>query len=475
MKSVHIAKIGENRNAPRVWLEGGALKAAGFEAGKQFDVLLDNEKKSIRLTVCENGTRIVSMRKRNDKVVPIIDINSSQLLECFSGMNSVKVIFDNDTIYIVPVPSENKRIERESRLMELIKSGQSIPCGSISHGGGILDHALHSGFESVGIKTNLAWANDISAEMLEHAQEHNSLWDKNTVSLAMPMQELAWDFDTLNALPETLFLAAGIPCQGASVAGRAKKGTACAEQHENVGHLVAAFLAIIGKLNPAIILIENVLPYQSSASMWIIRNQLRDFGYTLHEEVLNADDWNVLENRSRLCAVAVSSGLNFNFSELSRPEKEQKRLGDILDDVPLDDSRWSEMKGLLAKQERDIADGKGFQMQVCDADSVKVPTIGAGYAKVRSTEIKVRHPVNKNLMRQVTVKEHARCKMIPETLISDNVSLTFGHQLLGQSICYPPFVAVGELIGKCLLNLKSVFKNIQVKSNSNAAYQVELF
>lgn len=83
------------------------------------------------------------------------------------------------------------------------------------------------------------------------------------------------------------------------------------------------------------------------------------------------------------------------------------------------------------------------------AFDTKCPTITKGYAKVRSTDPKLQHPGNPDLLRQFTPTEHARIKGIPERLVS-GLSPTLAHELLGRSICYEPFRAVGRLIGSAL-------------------------
>src|SRR5690606_31610596 len=130
--------------------------------------------------------------------------------------------------------------------------------------------------------------------------------------------------------------------------------------HPHVGHLVVAALMILAKANPAVVIFENVVPYASSASASILRNQLRDLGYNTHETVLKGADFNALEHRDRWCMVAVTEGMHFDWSMLQLPAKQPLTLSDVLDDIPDDHPMWSEMKGLKAKQERDIAAGKGF-------------------------------------------------------------------------------------------------------------------
>jgi DNA (cytosine-5)-methyltransferase 1 len=449
MKSYEVTKIGQHRGRPRLWLEGIKALMGGFLPGKRFVAKRDQEKRMLVLELSETGDRIVSRKLKGKKLMPVIDINSMELLSVLWGFAVVRVVTQQGRIFILPRSSEIAVRERLDRLKSKLENGELIQIGSLSHGGGVLTHAVHAGLRDAGIESRLAFANEIRPELLDQASECNDSWDGDTIPLAAPMQELAFDTWAMNHLPKVEVLEAGLPCSGASVAGRAKRGLEHPEAHPDVGHLVVAFLVIISKVQPAVILLENVKQYLTSASMCILRNQLRDFGYDIHEEVLQGADWNALEHRERMCMVAVTKGLSFELSSLVRPERCERRIGDILDPVLEDASSWSRMEGLKAKQERDKAEGKGFAMQIVTAFDTKCPTITKGYAKVRSTDPKLQHPSNPDLLRQFTPAEHARIKGIPERLVSD-LSATQAHELLGQSICYEPFRAVGWLIGSAL-------------------------
>jgi DNA (cytosine-5)-methyltransferase 1 len=241
----------------------------------------------------------------------------------------------------------------------------------------------------------------------------------------------------------------GLPCSGHSVAGLAKRGHGIPEAHPEVGHLVVSALIIINKTNPACILFENVPGYEGSASAAILRNQLRNLGYRTEERILNGKEWGAIENRDRWCMVAVTEGIEFSFDQLMPPKSKPRQLGEILEAVPLDDPMWSPMEGLKAKQERDLSAGKGFRMQTYDATAESIGTIGKGYAKVRSTEPKIRHEENPDLLRQLTPTEHAKAKEIPPHLV-DGLSNTVAHEVLGQSVIYSPFRDVAHHVGNAI-------------------------
>lgn len=447
MEGYFTKKVGNNRGAPRVWLEGLQTARAGFMPGARYDVEVQGQ--TVVLSLSPDGSRVVSSKQVGERANPVIDLNSRELLAVFDGMASIRVAVKNGEIYLVPLASELKKQERFKRLREKLERGEPLAAGSLAHGGGILAHAVHTGLQNAGIETELKFANEIRSELLDHAAIHNDAWNDKTMPIAAPVQEFAFDERGIANLPKLEVLEMGLPCSGHSVAGLAKRGHGIPEAHPEVGHLVVSALIIINKTNPACILFENVPGYEGSASAAILRNQLRDLGYQTEERILNGKEWGAIENRDRWCMVAVSEGIEFKFDQLMPPKSVPRQLGDILEPVALDDPMWSPMEGLKAKQERDIADGKGFRMQTYDATAESIGTIGKGYMKNRSTEPKVVHPENPELLRLLTPGEHAAAKSIPGHLV-DGLSSTVAHEVLGQSIVYSPFRDVAHHMGNAI-------------------------
>lgn len=457
MNNISIKKIGMNRGTKRIWIEGRLPASAGFEAGTRYGIATDRDRRRLTLRLSQDGQRVVSQKTSKSGVTtPIIDLNSHEILAMFAGLEQVRVIASKNVIHILPVASDVRASERLARLRERMERGENLKIGSLSHGVGVLSLATHDGLSQAGIQSDLSWACDIEGDVLEQAARHNPAWTKKTIAIDMPMQELAFDTWAMGNLPSVDVLEAGLPCLGASVAGRAKKGTSCAEEHEAVGHLVVAFLAVIAKVSPSVVLLENVPPYQSSASMWVIRHQLRDLGYEVHETVLDGADWNALEHRKRMCMVAVTKGLSFSFDDVRKPARVSRRLAEVLEDIPEDANCWSEMQYLRDKEIRDKAAGKGFAMQIVDENSDRVGTIGTGYSKNRSTEPKLRSKHNPDLLRLLTPTEHCAVKGIVPQLI-EGLSATQAHSVLGRSIIPAPFISVACTIGEMLKYWVSLF------------------
>lgn len=453
--------IGSNRGKPRIWLQNQEVAGAGLAPGDRFDIHMKGG--TVVLKANPDGSRVVSYKEdRQGNRNPVIDLNSSQLLALFDGMSSIRLVQREGEIYLLPLASEIRKKERLSRIKNKVQSGEPLTVGSLSHGAGLLSHAVHEGLKQAGLESRTQFANEIRPELLEHSARTHEHWTPQTIALAAPMQELAFDDAAMRHIPRTDVMEMGLPCSGASKAGRAKRGTAQPEDHPLVGHLVVAALIILAKANPAVVIFENVVPYASSASASILRNQLRDLGYSTHETVLKGADFNCLEHRDRWCMVAVTEGMHFDWGMLQLPDKKPLLLSDVLDDIPLDHPMWSEMKGLKAKQEHDIAAGKGFLMQTFAGDAEKIATITKGYAKVRSTDPKIEHPTDPDLLRQITPAEHARIKQFPEHVI-EGLSATIAHEVLGQSILKGPFVSAAHTAGQSILAFAN---DLEIKPSS---------
>ena len=442
-----VKTLGVNKNALRLWLEGKYLMPAGFLPGQRYNVRLEDM--TLQLLLAPDGSRVISYKEKGGSKVPIIDLNSNELLKAFEGLKAVKVAIGQSTIRISPIASELRRRERLKRLLEKVAKGCSLAIGSMSHGGGILSRAVHDGLASEGIRSHLAFANEIREDLLSQSFDKNPGWIKDSQFLAGPMQEIAFDREAMAYLNEADIMELGLPCQGASPAGKSKNAISLPEEHADVGHLLVGALAVIARANPTILLIENVPAYSTAGSAHIIRNQLRDMGYRIEERVLRGGEFGALEDRKRWVMLAVTEGIPFSFEDLVIPEKRERRLREVLEDIPADDPRWCTMAGLKAKEVRDKAAGKGFLMQVFGPDDTRIGTITKGYAKVRSTDPKIAHPTNPNLLRQLTPVEHARVKGIP-TDLCESLSQTVAHEMLGQSICYEPFKAVGQLVARII-------------------------
>jgi DNA (cytosine-5)-methyltransferase 1 len=422
-------RMGENKGRPRLWIETKRIEKSGLSAGCRFNV--EQVEGGLRLVMDDFGAHTVSSKNKNGNITPVIDLNSSTALSELAKFQVVRVIISERCVWVLPLASDLAKAERIERVLGKLKSNQPLVTGSLAHGGGIASHATHAGLKDV-----LGFANEIEEDYVSHATHKNEVTASASCLLVAPLQELVQDRWVMNRLPKVEILEMGIPCSGASKAGKSKNKNVMMESHVHVGHLIYGALCIISQVQPAIVCLENVEGYADSASAEILRHQLRDMGYNVSEVVLNSQDYGCLEARVRWFLVGATSGLDLDVTFAAKPSVQQSKvLGDLLEPVALDAPCWSELSYLKSKETRDKEAGKGFAMQIVDEASMKVPVIRKNYNKGGSTDPFVLHPENPNLLRKFTPVEHARIKGIPEHLV-EGLPATTAHEILGQSIVY---------------------------------------
>lgn len=117
-------------------------------------------------------------------------------------------------------------------------------------------------------------------------------------------------------------LAGGPPCQGFSMIGRSKRATIEERMKGFVddprNQLFRYFLRFADKLNPKVVLIENVKGLSSAASYRdLIEESLRKTGkgYDVASEVLNAKNFGLAQHRERIFFIGVRKDIAAKFKE----------------------------------------------------------------------------------------------------------------------------------------------------------------
>ncbi len=430
-------RIGANRGTPRLYIDSARLRDAGMDVGSAYKAEYDMRALKVTLVLSTDGDRVVCRKRHGETFSPLIDLQNSKL-GMFGDQSKVVVTIRSGVVEVTVHHHDARAIERIERLASEIERGE-VSSAELCIGTGVMADALHTGFADKGVSLKSKMMVEIDADYLAAAQRQCNAIDASTLLIEGGIQEV-----DPALVPKVSFLAAGLPCTGASLAGRAKRHLKAAEEHPDAGHLVVPFIQIIHAANPAICILENVSAYENTASFAILTAVLKEWGYNVQTTTLTRD-LGAFEKRNRLCMLATTAGLHINLADLLPSAPVPTRLGDLLDDVPADSPTWKEYAYLDAKQARDEAKGSGFRTQVLTEDAPSCGVIGRGYNRVRSTEPRLQHPTNPKLTRLFTPAEHARVKGIPERFI-EGLSTTQAHEVLGQSILYPAFRSVGRLI-----------------------------
>lgn len=455
MTTIINTSVSEARSMPRVWVEGQKLAQAGVNIGVGYMARLNKQLSRIELVPAPPEFKgklfMVSKRTRKDRVSPLIEIRDAILNEIFEVGSKVRVAIRNGRI-ILSVSHMAQRVkERVERFRDKINKNEALSCTSLFHGGGILDKALHSGFKRAGLSSFLKVAVEQEGEYLDSSLANNpELFTDESTLIVGDIQEINL---VGSNFPTCEVIVGGIPCVGASRSGISKNKLARAEDHLSAGSLFSYFLDFVKVMNPAIVIIENVVEYLKSVSMTVIRSVLTNLGYELSETVIDGHELGSLEKRKRMVLVATTPGLCdiVNFEDLVSVRERETSLSEILDEIPETSDRWKSYSYLASKAVRDKSDGKGFVRQLLSGKEDGCGVIGRGYFKARSTEPFLVSPYDNSLSRLFTVAEHARIKTIPESAV-EGLSETKAHEVLGQSVIFCAFVAVGELIAKTVLS-----------------------
>ncbi len=463
MATVVNTKIGTSRNVSRIWIEGQKLSREGIAPAMVWALVYQNQKLKVRIYPADqfpqnhpfDKTGSVSVRritKRDGTTIeqPLIEIRDNKLQDAFNGLSDIRISISNRMLTISLQKNVSDAVRRLERLKAKLANKEPLKMVSTFHGGGVLDKAWHHGLKSAGIDSYVAMAIEMAPEYLDSSLRNNpELWREDSIIIESGIEHINLCSERI---PEMDLLVAGIPCVGASLSGRVKNKIKNGEDHEKAGAMFVYFLMLAIATNPAVIQIENVPSYSTSVSMSVIRNVLTARGYVVSERICGGNEFGALEDRQRLCFIAVTAGMEgiIDLSDVTPTRTKENRLGDVLEPVSVDSARYKPYDYLAEKAIRDKEAGKGFALQLVTPDSPRVLTIGKGYAKARSTEPFLVHPSNPDLKRLLTPIEHSRVKTIPEEVTDGNCD-TVAHEILGQSVVYAQFYAVAAYVGGQLM------------------------
>lgn len=445
----HIAYLRPYRKDghTRIWLEGRRVADSGFAPGASFAVSYGKDAIEIRVTEGpgQNGRgKKVHSKKRNGGAWPIIDIFNTALDGALKGAERLRAEFADGVIRIAAAGLSVQAYRRVERLLRGATSNAALSAGSLFHGLGVLDHALHHGLSEAGVASRLDFAVEHEAYALDASLSNNPLWQKTSTAFLGDLDDI-----DLSDLPRIDILSAGIPCQGASPQGRTALKIAAPEMHPDVGHLFMTFMKVVEATEPGIVVIENVPQYANTIGFEMIRRGFFRLGYELEATDLEGIHFGALENRKRMVAIARAAGMAPILPRIAKAPA-SLRLGDVLEDLAQDHPSWKAYEHVHAKLKRDAAKpNNGLKANFLTADATSVPVIVKGYSETKSWAPFVIDPERPGLMRKFTAREHARIKGIPEALIQ-GLPETVAHQLMGQSVIHPVFRAVGRAIGEAL-------------------------
>lgn len=249
-------------------------------------------------------------------------------------------------------------------------------------------------------------------------------------------------------IPPHDIILAGFPCQAFSVAGH-RKGF-----EDTRGTLFFDVMRIASYHKPKLIFLENVkglVGHDKGRTFKVILETLKELGYSVKYQVLNAKDYGVPQNRERIYIVAfLDDDKSFEFP---KPIDKDVKVKDILEEKV--DEKYTISDRLWAGHQRRKVEhkekGNGFGYSIFNGDSSYTSTISARYYKDGS-EILIEQ-TNKN-PRKLAPREAGRLQGFPDSF-KIKVSDVQAYKQFGNSVSVPVIEAVAKNILKTIKNAES--------------------
>lgn len=357
-------KLGENRGAPRVWIESKRLNTLGFSPGVGFSI--EPRPSGVRFRPALLAENHVSQRLTCKQVRPIIDIVSREALASLIDFSEVKI---HGSVYQIDVTPSTRAFYIRRRL-SVVPPFRTL---EVFAGGGTLSAAIaaNKDFELIaGIEMEPKYA-----DVWQQAHPNAVLYQTD-IRLLHPAD-----------LPPHDVLVAAIPCTSHSALGRAKKSLAGKPELGDSGDLYLSICEFVAHRLPLACVFENVPSFGSSLSGQSLSHHLRKLGYHIEQTLVDPyNEWNEPQDRRRWIMVATLrrgfrivpprtpfAGTAVQFldaaSEADRAEV-QRIAGSI--------------EALRRHNERHSKLGHGFGFTTINPGSKKIPTIVRSYHKINT-------------------------------------------------------------------------------------------
>lgn len=296
---------------------------------------------------------------------------------------------------------------------------------------------LDLGFEKAGFQ--IIWANEFDKaiwETFEHNFPHTKL-DKRSITEVQSHE-----------VPDADGFIGGPPCQSWSEAG-AGRGI-----HDKRGQLFHDYIRLLKDKQPKFFLAENVSgilhPKHAEAFSNIIK-EFEDAGYVVSQKLLNANDYDVPQDRLRVIIIGYHKKLGRRF-EFPKPEEYKPILKDAIYDLRLAKAAKDKNKtngASLNIPNHEYMNG-GFSTIYMSRNRVRAwnePsfTIQAGgrHAPIHPQAPKMKFieqnkrifvPGYEDKYRRLSVRECARIQTFPDNFIFKYEDIADGYKMVGNAV-----------------------------------------
>lgn len=249
-------------------------------------------------------------------------------------------------------------------------------------------------------------------------------------------------------IPAHDLLLAGFPCQAFSHAGL-KRGF-----EDTRGTMFFEIARILKHHRPALLLLENVRGFthhDSHRTYNRVIEALQDLGYSVHAQLLNARDFGLPQNRSRIYIVGLNKKkiTDHGTFQFPAPTMEPTNVASILQrrvnpKYIISRRLWESHQ---ARKKRNEADGKGFGYSLFAGNSTYTRTLTARYNK-DGAEILISRGNGRN-PRKITPREAARLQGFRDKFTIP-VSDAQAYKQFGNSVAVPVVAAIAKVMVRYL-------------------------
>lgn len=416
---IYETRIGSYKHKkPRITFEKRRLGGTAFLPGTKFRI--DFKGSSATITLDENGSRQVTSRNGD----PVIDIKAEEFDKVFSGLSLVKAIVGEREIELSPMKEAIEQVRAAKKAVPKRQYKVLDVFGSI----GTLAKALTDtgGFKISGVID----INEAALETYRKNHPYAVIWAGDVANVEWERYK---DTDIFVMTPSCR------PFTGARKTAKEYKEDA--PEGDNTGHCLVGLYIV----RPAVVLLEEVIPYRDSYSYALLKSLLVKMNYHISETILDGEDFGVMSFRKRFCMVAsIKEGFSFGMPQPRLPQK----VLDILE-IPIEEREWpTDLKRFESYGDVQVAKGNNFRMQrvTIDHDRVRHPTTRY-YA--RQSEPFLVHPEDPNKLDRFTPRELARIASLPEDFVLPE-SKTAAASGIGDGVVYEKFFHVGKQLYKHL-------------------------
>lgn len=296
---------------------------------------------------------------------------------------------------------------------------------------------LDLGFKKAGF--DVVWANEFDKSIWETFEFNfpESILDKRNI-IDVPASEI----------PKIDGIIGGPPCQSWSEAG-AGRGI-----NDKRGQLFYEYIRILKEKQPKFFLAENVSgilhPKHAKAFSNII-NEFEGAGYEISWKLLNANDFDVPEDRLRVIIVGYNKKLGKKF-EFPEPQKYKPVLKDVISDLkdakPAKDGNKTNGDALIIPNNEYMTGGFSTifmsrnRVRCWDEPSYTIQA-GGRHAPLHPQAPKMKFieqnkrifvPGKEELYRRLSVRECARIQTFPDDFIFKYYQIADGYKMIGNAV-----------------------------------------